>query len=222
MQSFYFLSDRYNRIFAEACKGKTFTEIAKQESLSVERVRQIYKKSLRGIYGFSISLPKELTSKFLEWMMFSKKNELTRKDILISLKEISEASMALQNGKIIQISQISKNDDDYSFIALCYNGNVFEYSKRTGWKQLPNPPDMNESMLKDKNTIDSLSSVGIEELELTVRAINCLKAEGIKTVYDLIQWSEVFLLRIPNLGRKSLTEIQDVLAARGLSLNMRV
>lgn len=218
MQPFYFLSDRHNRIFAELCKGKTFTEIAKQESLSVERVRQIYKKSLRDIYGFSISLPKELTSKFLEWMMFSKKNELTRKDISISLKEISEASMALQNGRIIQISQISQNDDDYSFIALCYNGHVFEYSKRTGWKQLPDPPEGSEQMLKDKNMIDSLSSIKIEELDMTVRTTNCLRAEGIATVYDLIQWSEVELLKTPNLGKKSLIEIKNTLANHRLSL----
>lgn len=222
MQYFYFLSKRYNQIFAEICKGKPFSEIAKQESVSTERIRQIYKKSLRDIYGFSISLPRELTSKFLEWFIFSKKNELTSGDILISLKDISEASMALQNSKIIQISQVSKNDDDYSFIALCYNGKLFEYSKHNGWKQLPELPSSNESILEEKNTIEKWNSITIEELYLTARTINCLKTEGIKTIYDLIQRSEIDLLKIPNLGRKSLREIMDFLASQGLSLNTRV
>ncbi|MGN1394456.1 MAG: DNA-directed RNA polymerase subunit alpha [Succinivibrionaceae bacterium] len=62
----------------------------------------------------------------------------------------------------------------------------------------------------------------VEELELTVRSANCLKAEGIKYIGDLVQRTEVELLRTPNLGKKSLTEIKDVLASQGLSLGMRL
>ena len=62
----------------------------------------------------------------------------------------------------------------------------------------------------------------VDELELTVRSANCLKAEGIYYVGDLIQRTEVELLKTPNLGKKSLTEIKDVLASRGLSLGMRL
>ena len=55
-----------------------------------------------------------------------------------------------------------------------------------------------------------------------MRSANCLKAESIYYIGDLIQRSEVELLKTPNLGKKSLTEIKDVLASRGLSLGMRI
>ncbi|MGN0902182.1 MAG: DNA-directed RNA polymerase subunit alpha [Succinivibrio sp.] len=62
----------------------------------------------------------------------------------------------------------------------------------------------------------------VDDLELTVRSANCLKAEAIIYIGDLVQRTEVELLRTPNLGKKSLNEIKDVLAQRGLSLGMRV
>ena len=62
----------------------------------------------------------------------------------------------------------------------------------------------------------------VDDLELTVRSANCLKAESIIYIGDLVQRTEVELLKTPNLGKKSLTEIKDVLAQRGLSLGMRV
>ncbi len=62
----------------------------------------------------------------------------------------------------------------------------------------------------------------VDDLELTVRSANCLKAESIIYIGDLVQRTEVELLKTPNLGKKSLTEIKDVLAQRGLSLGMRL
>jgi DNA-directed RNA polymerase subunit alpha len=62
----------------------------------------------------------------------------------------------------------------------------------------------------------------VDELELTVRSANCLKAENIYYIGDLVQRSETELLKTPNLGRKSLNEIKEVLAARGLTLGMRL
>ena len=62
----------------------------------------------------------------------------------------------------------------------------------------------------------------VDDLELTVRSANCLKAENIYYIGDLIQRTEVELLKTPNLGRKSLTEIKEVLASRCLSLGMRI
>jgi DNA-directed RNA polymerase subunit alpha len=62
----------------------------------------------------------------------------------------------------------------------------------------------------------------VDDLELTVRSANCLKAEAIYYIGDLVQRTEVELLKTPNLGKKSLTEIKDVLAVRGLSLGMRL
>ena len=63
---------------------------------------------------------------------------------------------------------------------------------------------------------------GEKEPELTVRSANCLKAENIYYIGDLIRRTEVELLKTPNLGKKSLTEIKDVLASRGLALGMRL
>ena len=62
----------------------------------------------------------------------------------------------------------------------------------------------------------------VDELELTVRSANCLKAENIYYIGDLIQRSETELLKTPNLGRKSLNEIKEVLASRGLALGARL
>jgi DNA-directed RNA polymerase subunit alpha len=62
----------------------------------------------------------------------------------------------------------------------------------------------------------------VDELELTVRSANCLKAENIHYIGDLVQRTEVELLRTPNLGKKSLTEIKEVLQGHGLMLGMRL
>ena len=70
--------------------------------------------------------------------------------------------------------------------------------------------------------IDPILLRPVDDLELTVRSANCLKAENIYYIGDLIQRTEVELLKTPNLGKKSLTEIKDVLATRGLSLGMKL
>lgn len=70
--------------------------------------------------------------------------------------------------------------------------------------------------------IDPVLLRSVDDLELTVRSANCLKAENIFYIGDLIQRTEVELLKTPNLGKKSLTEIKDVLASRGLSLGIRL
>ena len=73
-----------------------------------------------------------------------------------------------------------------------------------------------------EDAIDPILLRPVDDLELTVRSANCLKAESIYYVGDLIQRTEVELLKTPNLGKKSLTEIKEVLASRGLSLGMRL
>ncbi|MDG2316519.1 MAG: DNA-directed RNA polymerase subunit alpha [Gammaproteobacteria bacterium] len=70
--------------------------------------------------------------------------------------------------------------------------------------------------------IDPVLFRPVDELELTVRSANCLKAENINYIGDLVIRTEVELLRTPNLGKKSLTEIKDVLAAHGLTLGERL
>ncbi len=79
-----------------------------------------------------------------------------------------------------------------------------------------------ETAANNEPTIDPILLRPVDDLELTVRSANCLKAESIYYIGDLIQRTEVELLKTPNLGKKSLTEIKDVLASRGLSLGMRL
>lgn len=76
--------------------------------------------------------------------------------------------------------------------------------------------------VEEQDEIDPILLRPVDDLELTVRSANCLKAENIYYIGDLIQRTEVELLKTPNLGKKSLTEIKDVLASRGLSLGMRL
>lgn len=82
-----------------------------------------------------------------------------------------------------------------------------------------------EPMLrKDRgaSVVDPLLLRSVDDLELTVRSANCLKAENINFIGDLVQRSEVDLLRTPNLGKKSLNEIKSVLSSKDLSLGMRI
>ena len=81
-----------------------------------------------------------------------------------------------------------------------------------------------ESCLDNKvrNDFDPVLLRPVDDLELTVRSANCLKAESINFIGDLVQKTENELLQTPNLGKKSLTEIKDVLASRSLSLGMKL
>ena len=75
---------------------------------------------------------------------------------------------------------------------------------------------------EQREEVDPILLRPVDDLELTVRSANCLKAENIYYIGDLVQRTEVELLKTPNLGKKSLTEIKDVLASKGLSLGMRL
>ena len=70
--------------------------------------------------------------------------------------------------------------------------------------------------------IDPILLRPVDDLELTVRSANCLKAEDIYYIGDLIQRTETELLKTPNLGRKSLNEIKEVLASKGLTLGSKL
>jgi DNA-directed RNA polymerase subunit alpha len=84
------------------------------------------------------------------------------------------------------------------------------------------PAETQVQETRDESPYDPILLRPVDDLELTVRSANCLKAENIYLIGDLIQRTEVELLKTPNLGKKSLTEIKDVLATRGLSLGMRL
>jgi DNA-directed RNA polymerase subunit alpha len=81
---------------------------------------------------------------------------------------------------------------------------------------------MGHAPVGNTQQFDPLLLRPVDELELTVRSANCLKAENIYYIGDLIQRTENELLKTPNLGRKSLNEIKEVLASRGLTLGMKL
>jgi len=91
-------------------------------------------------------------------------------------------------------------------------------------KQLAAFVDLSEEGLQPVEeeipAFDPLLLRPIDDLELTVRSANCLKAENIYYIGDLVQRTENELLKTPNLGKKSLTEIKNILATRNLALGM--
>jgi DNA-directed RNA polymerase subunit alpha len=82
--------------------------------------------------------------------------------------------------------------------------------------------DDRQPLLKEQPEIPPLLLRPVDDLELTVRSANCLKGGHIYYIGDLVQKSESELLKEPNLGKKSLSEIKEVLAAHSLSLNMQL
>ncbi|MDU1345611.1 DNA-directed RNA polymerase subunit alpha [Eikenella corrodens] len=79
-----------------------------------------------------------------------------------------------------------------------------------------------EESKEEAPPIDPILLRPVDDLELTVRSANCLKAEDIYYIGDLIQRTETELLKTPNLGRKSLNEIKEVLASKGLTLGSKL
>ena len=85
---------------------------------------------------------------------------------------------------------------------------------------LKSSPMMKEA--SDQQAVNPIFLRPVDDLELTVRSANCLKAENIYYIGDLVQRTENELLKTPNLGKKSLTEIKNVLASHNLSLGIRL
>lgn len=86
---------------------------------------------------------------------------------------------------------------------------------------LQSAPAVTEKSSRD-DAVNPIYHRPVDDLELTVRSANCLKAENIFFIGDLVQRTEGDLLKTPNLGKKSLTEIKNVLAAHGLGLGTKI
>lgn len=85
-------------------------------------------------------------------------------------------------------------------------------------------PDLLKEVFQaqEATNIDPFLYESIDALNLKTRSINCLKGENVATIGELVQQTEETLFRTPNLGRKSLTEIKEELASRGLALGMTI
>lgn len=77
-----------------------------------------------------------------------------------------------------------------------------------------------DAMMKARAPNETVAQIGIEELALSVRTSNCLRAEGIFFVGDLVKLTRSQVVRIPGLGKRSREEVFNALAARGLSLGV--
>ncbi len=139
---------------------------------------------------------------------------------------VTKVSYAVESARVEQ-----RTDLDKLVIDIETNGSVdpeesVRFAARILMDQLSSFADLQgtveEESAPQKPDVDPALLRPVDDLELTVRSANCLKAESIYYIGDLIQRTETELLKTPNLGRKSLNEIKDVLASRGLSLGMKV
>ena len=108
--------------------------------------------------------------------------------------------------------------------ALLYGANILQrhLDVFVAYGQLPEEDVEEEEISAEEEALYTKLRLPISELELSVRSSNCLKDANIKTIGDLVRRPEVELLEFRNFGKKSLTEIQDILKAMGLSLGMKV
>ena len=147
-----------------------------------------------------------------------------------SFSPIKRVSYAVENARVEQ-----RTDLDKLVLEIETNGAVGpEESVRAAAKILveqlavfaqldgANEGAPTEIEVKHAPQVDPILLRPVDDLELTVRSANCLKAENIYYIGDLIQRTENELLKTPNLGRKSLNEIKEVLASRGLTLGMKL
>ena len=149
-----------------------------------------------------------------------------------SLKVDASFSPVKRVAYSVEIARFEKRTDlDKLIVELETDGTLdpkmaIEHSATILQQQLASFVDLDaiaeQEAKKDQNDFDPLLLRSIEELELTVRSTNCLKAESIFLIGDLIQRSEFDLLKTPNLGKKSLNEIKDVLASKGFALGTTV
>ena len=133
--------------------------------------------------------------------------------------------------KVIQISTAMTTKTSGNIVskvvALCDDGSVWQMERipsyenyGTNWVKLKDIPQDNPDD-KIQTKLNELGINYVSELEFIVRTDNALKSIGILTVYDLVQKTERDLMKVPNMGKKSLNEIKDVLESKGLHLGMK-
>ena len=143
-----------------------------------------------------------------------------------SFSPVRRVSYAVESARVEQRTDLDKLIMDIETNGAIEPEEAVRYAARILVEQLSIFADlkgMPASIEEKKATqIDPVLLRPVDDLELTVRSANCLKAENIYYIGDLIQRTETELLKTPNLGRKSLNEIKEVLASRGLTLGMKL
>lgn len=143
-----------------------------------------------------------------------------------SFSPIRRVSYAVESARVEQRTDLDKLVMDIETNGVVDPEEAIRYAARVLVEQLSVFADLKGTPLPVEQPevpqIDPRLLRPVDDLELTVRSANCLKAENIYYIGDLIQRTENELLKAPNLGRKSLNEIKEVLVSRGLSLGMEL
>lgn len=143
-----------------------------------------------------------------------------------SFSPVHRVSYAVENARVEQRTDLDKLVMDIETNGVVDPEEAIRYAARVLVEQLSVFADLKGTPLPveepEAPKIDPRLLRPVDDLELTVRSANCLKAENIYYIGDLIQRTENELLKTPNLGRKSLNEIKEVLSSRGLTLGMEL
>jgi len=143
-----------------------------------------------------------------------------------SFSPVRRVSYAVESARVEQRTDLDKLVVDIETNGVVEPEEAIRYAARILMEQLASFADLKgtPAPVEAPKTpqVDPILLRPVDDLELTVRSANCLKAENIYYIGDLIQRTETELLKTPNLGRKSLNEIKEVLAARGLTLGMKL
>ena len=143
-----------------------------------------------------------------------------------SFSPVRRVSYAVEAARVEQRTDLDKLIMDIETNGVMEPEEAIGYAARVLMDQLSTFADIKATpqQIETPKTpqVDPILLRPVDDLELTVRSANCLKAENIYYIGDLIQRTETELLKTPNLGRKSLNEIKEVLASRGLTLGMKL
>jgi len=143
-----------------------------------------------------------------------------------SFSPIRRVSYAVESARVEQRTDLDKLVMEIETNGAIDPEEAVRYAARVLVEQLAVFADLKSTEVEPEAPrapqVDPILLRPVDDLELTVRSANCLKAENIYYIGDLIQRTETELLKTPNLGRKSLNEIKEVLASKGLTLGMKL
>ncbi len=143
-----------------------------------------------------------------------------------SYSPVRRVSYAVESARVEQRTDLDRLVMDIETNGAIEPEEAVRYAARVLVDQLSVFADLQGTPMQTEEAkspqVDPILLQPVDDLELTVRSANCLKAENIYYIGDLIQRTENELLKTPNLGRKSLNEIKEVLASKGLTLGMKL